>query len=150
MERAGKTTKVINPNDRAGPCSTHVQQVILTTIKWITQNIPHSEKFSNYQLVPERILLNTLLRTIQVRHCRYAPHFKVCHSPSCHFKATGEISFPIIISALPGLTLSPFDKRMLTVIRIETNTLKFQITKLEAGDLLLSLCPSSTVNRSRQ
>lgn len=126
------------------------QSVILTTIKSIKQNLPHSKKFSNYLLIPKSILLNTLYRTIQVRHCWYAPHFKVCHSLSCHFKATGKSSFPIIIPAPPDLTLSPFDTRMLTVIRMETNTLKAKITKLETGDLFLSLYPSPTVNMSRQ
>lgn len=86
----------------------------------------------------QRVLLNAFFRTILVRHCRYASHFKACHSPSYHFKATGEISFPIIISAPSPLTLSLFDTRILTMTGIKNNTLKSEITKLETGDPFFS------------
>lgn len=48
------------------------------------------------------------------------------------------------------LTFSPFDMRMLSVIRIKSDTLNPEITKLETSDLFLSFYPSSTVNMSRQ
>lgn len=151
MYRVGTKTKVIIlTTEQVLAQIMFSQSVILTTIKSIKQNLPHSKKFSNYLLIPKSILLSTLCRTIQVRHCRYAPHFKICHSLSCHFKATGKNSFPIIISAPPDLTLSLFDTRTLTVTRMETNTLKAKVTKLQAGDLFLSLYPSPTVNMSRQ
>lgn len=48
------------------------------------------------------------------------------------------------------LTFSPFDMRMCSVIRIKSDTLKHEITKLEIGDLFLSFYHSLTVNMSRQ